>query len=82
MKMMPRQRGKVQGADETWPESPEIDGDTWELGPDPDDAQWAADNLNGEGHATDGPDADDPIWDEWAGEAAHQDMMERGLRPF
>jgi hypothetical protein len=79
-----QRRNEVQGTAETWPESPEVDGYSWELGPDPDDARWAADNLNGddEGHATDGPAPDDPIWDEWAEEAATQDLMERGLRPF
>jgi hypothetical protein len=62
---------------ESWPASLEVDGYTYELGPDPADAEWAAANLNG-----DQWDADDPVpdhvYDERAAEAAALDALENG----
>ena len=66
---------------EDWPESPDIDGYTWELGPVPsdDDARWWA-AQNDAWDADDEPP--DSWWDERAGEAEALDYLERGLRTF
>jgi hypothetical protein len=58
-----------------WPSTPEIDGITWETGPDPDDLLWAAENLN------DDEFVPDEVLDLLADEAAALDRLERGLRP-
>ena len=69
-----------------WPSTPEVDGFTWELGPDPADAQFWAEQ-NPDHHTTeetpaealgDGPD---PDWDALAEESAARDSYERGHRP-
>jgi hypothetical protein len=39
-----------------WPSTPEIDGFTWELGPE--DARWAAENLNDGWHSEELPPDD------------------------
>jgi hypothetical protein len=67
-------RGFASAAE--WPEW--TDAHTWELGPEPtdEDRRWHAEQDD------DGPAPDDPIWDEWAEEAAHQDLTDRGYRPF
>jgi hypothetical protein len=69
----------AQGADKRpaadWPDW--VDDHTWELGPDPEDARWAAENLN-----ADGPAPGDPIWDRWAEEAKAVERHERGLRMY
>jgi hypothetical protein len=66
-----------------WPESPDIDGDTWEDGPDPADDQWHAEH-NTDHHATE-PTPDDalgdgpePDWDGMAEESAALDRLCRG----
>jgi hypothetical protein len=51
------------------------DEDRYELGPDPDDIRWAAENLS-----DDEPVPDD-VLDLLADEAAALDRLERGLRP-
>jgi hypothetical protein len=58
-----------------WPSTPEIDGVTWGIGPDPDDILWAAENLN------DNDSVPDDILDLLADEARALDRLERGLRP-
>ena len=75
-----------------------FDGFTWELGPDPDDARWAAEHLS-EGFDTetpadvfpaepeppaDTPDAEtpEPDWDAMAREAWATHCLERGVEPF
>lgn len=61
------------------PASPEVDGFTWELGPDPADARWnAAQNTD---HHFDGPtpaevlDGPEPDWDGMADESAAIDRL-------
>ena len=59
-------------------DSPDIDGYTWELGPEPsdDDARWLAEH-NDSWDADDQPP--DSYWDQLAGESEAQDRLERGL---
>ena len=65
---------------EEWPDW--VDDDRWvPTCPSAEDAEWWA-AQGKDHHAEDGPDPDDPIWDQWAGESATQDMLERGLSPF
>lgn len=77
-----RERRYKSAAD--WPNAPDIDEYFWNTGPTRQDADSASQLLNDgeEGHATHGPDPDDPLWDVWAEEAAYREMMERGIRPF
>ena len=62
-----------------WPSSPEVDGDTWELGPDPADDQWHAEQ-SADWHF-DGPtpdevlDGPEPDWDALAEESAALDRL-------
>lgn len=67
---------KASPADE-WP--PWTDEDIWELGPDPADSQWAAENLNDDWHADE--TIPDEVLDQRAEEAEAQDLYERGLLP-
>jgi hypothetical protein len=62
-----------------WPMSSDIDGHTWEIGPGPTeaDAQWAAENLNGDDYHTDEPTPDE-VLDRLAAEAEAQDRIENG----
>ena len=62
----------------TWPAW--TDADIWMLGPDPDDAAWAAMNLGDDGHC-DEPVPDEVI-DREADEALAQDQLDRGIRMF
>ena len=65
-----------------WPESPDIDRFTWEVGPDPADDAWHA-AQNPDWHTTeptpdealDGPE---PDWDALAEESAALDRLCRG----
>jgi hypothetical protein len=59
---------------EDWPSW--TDADTWELGPDPADSQWVAENLNEDWH-DDGPVPDD-FYDQRAEESKARDRLERG----
>ena len=66
-----------------WPSTPEIDGFTWEAGPEPSkaDRTWAAENLNGDGwHDQDEP-VPDEVYDLMSDEAEARDRIERGI-PF
>jgi hypothetical protein len=79
-----RERSKDTPA-KGWSSTPEIDGFTWELGPEPSppsdaDAAWAAENLNKDVRHGDAP-TPDHILDLRAGEAEALDAHERGLRP-
>ncbi len=67
-----------------WPDTTDINGFFWNTGPTPQDADAASRLLNDgdEGHATDGPNPDDPIWDVWAEEAEAVSQHEAGLRMF
>jgi hypothetical protein len=51
------------------------DEDTWEQGPDPEDARWWAEQNESWDTDDDRPDSH---WDERADESAAQDRMERG----
>jgi len=50
-------------------------------GPSEADAEWAADNLNGDDGHTDEPTPDD-VYDQRAAESAEMDRMERGIRCY
>ena len=73
-------RNVTRRAARDWPASPEVDGDNWELGPDPADAQhWADQNTD---HHFDGPtpdealgDGPEPDWDGLAEESAALDRL-------
>ena len=62
-----------------WPASPEVDGYTYELGPDPADDRWHAEQSTD--HHFTGPtpvevlDASEPDWDAWAEESAALDRL-------
>ena len=62
-----------------WPSTEEIDGFTYELGPDPSEAQWASEALNqgDDGHTTDLPS--DEYYDQLAAESEAMSRLERGL---
>jgi len=84
MPKMPRTDRKVKSQSAAdWPSW--TDEDRWfpiePTGPtEADDAEHAS--WNQDGHAEDGPAPDDPIWDQWAEEAAQQDRMDAGFCPF
>src|SRR5947209_7717633 len=74
----PKAKGFKSAAD--WPKTDDIDGFTYELGPDPEDSRWAAEAFSqgDDGHATDEPP--DSYYDALADEAAYRDRVERGIR--
>jgi hypothetical protein len=72
---VPSLRRKSTPPASQWPEW--TDADRWELGPDPADARWAAENLNDD-YDHDGP-VPDEVLDQLASVAAAQDRLERGL---
>jgi hypothetical protein len=63
---------------EDWPAW--TDEDSWELGPDPADAKWAAENLNDDWHADEA--VPDDCYDRRAEEFQARDLYERGILPF
>jgi hypothetical protein len=63
------------GPAEDWPESADSDGYTWELGPDPKDSQWWADQN--ESWDSDEP-VPDEVFDHRAEESEALDRLERG----
>jgi hypothetical protein len=72
--------GAVEGPDkrrpaDDWPRW--TDADRYELGPDPEDARWASENLNGDDCHADEP-TPDHVLDQWAGESEALDRHERG----
>ncbi len=68
--------GNVRAA-EDWPSW--TDEDRWV--PTEADAEWAA-KQNETWDAEDGPDPDDPIWEEWAQESVTVTHHELGLRLY
>jgi hypothetical protein len=62
-----------------WPAAPEVDGFTWEIGPDAANDQWHAEQSTD--HHFDGPtpdevlDSPDPDWDAMADESAALDRL-------
>ena len=73
---MPKQPGRSASAAD-WPSTPEIDGRVWNIGPEPEDARWAATHLNGDDWHTEEQVPDDAL-DRLAGEAEALDRLERG----
>jgi hypothetical protein len=71
-------RKRIESAAD-WQPSAEIDGFTYELGPDPADAAWASENLNGDDYHADDP-TPDHVYDRQAEEAADLDRQELGIR--
>ncbi len=80
MKSLRDSTSKIQsGTADGWPDWT----DDHRYSPSEPDEREASEALNdSDWHDLDGPDPNDPIWDQWAEEAANRERAESGLIPL